>query len=103
MENYDRSFKTNNNKSWIYISDHNYRILIIGGSGSGKTVLLNLLKKSTTRYRQSLFKHQRSIWMKISIAYLQKRKSMNYKIEKSKRIHWPFTKNWCCFWKFRRL
>ena len=34
-----------NNKNWPYIPDHPYRILIIGGSGSGKTnVLLNLIK-----------------------------------------------------------
>ena len=31
---------------WLYIPDHPYRILIIGGSGSGKTqVLLNLIKE----------------------------------------------------------
>ena len=45
MENYDQSFKTNNNQNWLYISDHPFRVLIIGGSGSGKTMLLNLLKK----------------------------------------------------------
>ena len=34
-----------NNKNWPYIPDHPYRILIIGGSGSGKTnVLLNLIE-----------------------------------------------------------
>ena len=33
------------NKNWLYIPDHPYRILIIGGSGSGKTnVLLNLIE-----------------------------------------------------------
>ena len=35
------SITTNENKKhnekWPYISDHPYRILIIGGSGSGKT------------------------------------------------------------------
>ena len=35
----------NYNLNWPYIPDHSYRILIIGGSGSGKTnVLLNLVK-----------------------------------------------------------
>ena len=30
---------------WPYIADHSYRILIIGGSGIGKTnALLNLIK-----------------------------------------------------------
>ena len=37
--------KTPHNKNWPYIPDHPYRILIIGGSGSGKTnVLLNLIE-----------------------------------------------------------
>ena len=34
------------NKKWLYIPDHPYRILIIGGSVSGKTnVLLHLIKE----------------------------------------------------------
>ena len=45
MKNYDQSVKINHNPKWPYIPDHSYRILIIGGSGSGKTnVLLNLIK-----------------------------------------------------------
>ena len=28
---------------WPYIPDHPYRIFIVGGSGSGKTNLLNLI------------------------------------------------------------
>ena len=35
-----------NNEKWSYIPDHTYRIMIIGGSGSGKTnALLNLIKE----------------------------------------------------------
>ena len=45
MKNYDQSVEINHNPNWPYIPDHPYRILIIGGSGSGKTnVLLNLMK-----------------------------------------------------------
>ena len=34
-----------NHPNWLYIPDHPHRILIIRGSGSGKTnALLNLLK-----------------------------------------------------------
>ena len=34
------------NEKWPFISDHSYRILIIGGSGSGKTnALLDLIKE----------------------------------------------------------
>ena len=37
--------KIKHNKHWPYIPDHPYRILIIGGSGSGKTnLLLNLIE-----------------------------------------------------------
>ena len=44
------SFTNENNKKhnekWPYISDHPSRILIIGGSGSGKTnILLNLINE----------------------------------------------------------
>ena len=45
MINYDQSVKINHNPNWPYIHDHLYRILLFGGSGSGKTnVLLNLMK-----------------------------------------------------------
>ena len=45
MTNYDQLVETNHNPNWPYIPDHPYRILIIGGSGSGKTnLLLNLIK-----------------------------------------------------------
>ena len=44
FDNYANENKTKHNKNWPYIPDHPYRILIIGGSGSGKTnVLLNLI------------------------------------------------------------
>ena len=37
MKNYDESVKINHNVNWPYSPYHSYRILIIGGSGSGKT------------------------------------------------------------------
>ena len=43
FDNYNNENKTKHNKNWPYIPDHPQRILIIGGSGSGKTnILLNL-------------------------------------------------------------
>ena len=43
-DDYTNENKTKHNPDWPYIPDHLYRILIIGGSGSGKTnALLNLI------------------------------------------------------------
>ena len=45
IKNYDESVEINQNPNFSYIPDHCYRILIIVGSGSGKTnVLVNLIK-----------------------------------------------------------
>ena len=49
MINLDSITNENNkehNEKWSYIPDHPYRILIIGGSGSGKTnALINLINE----------------------------------------------------------
>ena len=44
FDNYTNENKKEHNSMWPYTPDYPYRILIIGGSGSGKTnVLLNLI------------------------------------------------------------
>ena len=44
FDEYTNENKRKHNLNWPYIPDHPYRILIIGGSGSGKTnTLLNLI------------------------------------------------------------
>ena len=44
FDDYTNESKIDHNSKWPYIRDHTYRILIIGGSGSGKTnALLNLI------------------------------------------------------------
>ena len=46
MKNYDQLVEIGHNLNWPFIPDHPYRILIISGTGSGKTnALLNLIKK----------------------------------------------------------
>ena len=49
MINLDSITNKNNkkhNEKWPYMPDHPYRIIIIGGSGSGKTnALFNLINK----------------------------------------------------------
>ena len=44
FDDYTNENKTEHNLKWPYIPDHPYRVLIIGGSRSGKTnALLNLI------------------------------------------------------------
>ena len=44
FDDYTNENLIEHNSKWHYISDHPYKILIIGGSGSGKTNgLLNLI------------------------------------------------------------
>ena len=46
FDDYTSENKTQHNPNWPDILDHPYRILIIGGSGSGQTnALLNLIEK----------------------------------------------------------
>ena len=44
FDDYTNENKSEHNQNWPYIPNHPYRILIIWGSGSGKTnVLFNLI------------------------------------------------------------
>ena len=53
FDNYVNENKTEHNKNWPYISDHPYRILIIGDSGSGKTSIL----KKTLKFNRKPNRH----------------------------------------------
>ena len=52
---------------WLYISDHPCRILIIGGSGSGKTnALLNLINNQLDI--DKIYVYMQKIYMKQNIS-----------------------------------
>ena len=44
FDDYTNENRTEHNENWPYIPNKPYRILIIGGSGSGQTNILNLIK-----------------------------------------------------------
>ena len=48
FDDYTNENKTEHNPNWPYIPDHPYRIIIVGGSGSGKAnALLNLINNQS--------------------------------------------------------
>ena len=59
MINLDSITNKNNkkhNEKWPYIPDHPYRIIIIGGSGSGKTnALINLINEQNDIDKNCLY------------------------------------------------
>ena len=50
FDNYVNENKTKHNKNWPYIPDHPYRILIMGGSGSGKNKFIIKFNRKPTRH-----------------------------------------------------
>ena len=85
MKNYDELVEINHNPNYPYIPDHPYRVLIIGGSGSGKTnVLLNLIKNQQPDiYRKYLYFKEPSE----SKSQLLLNGREKVEIKKSKSIH----------------
>ena len=50
FDNYANENRTEYNKNWPYIPDHPYRILIIGGSGSGKNEFIIKFNRKPARH-----------------------------------------------------
>ena len=50
FDNYINENTTRHNKNWPYIPDYQYRILIIGGSGSGKNKFIIKFNRKPTRH-----------------------------------------------------
>ena len=80
MKNFHESVETNRNPNRPYIPEHSYRILDIGGSGSGKTnVLPNLIKHQRPDIDKK-FIYMSKIPLNQSINYLlmEREKSRNW-------------------------
>ena len=56
FDDYVNENRMKGNKNWLYIPDHPYRILIIGGSGSRKTnLLLSLIENQPDIHKIYLY------------------------------------------------
>ena len=56
FDDYTNENIVQHHSKWPYIADHPYRILIIGGSGSGKTnALLNLINNQPDIHKIYLY------------------------------------------------
>ena len=94
MKNYDQSLEINRNPNWPYIPDHPFRILIIGGSGSGKTnVSLNLMKHQRPDIDKIYFYVKDPFQSKYPLLINGREKVGIKQIKKSKGIHRLFTNN----------
>ena len=87
IRNYGESVEINRKPNWPYIPDHPYRILIIGGPGSGKTNVIDLHKKILTDIDQIYLYVKDQLESKYQLLIKRKRKSRNWKVKKSKSIH----------------
>ena len=75
FDDYVNENKTEHNKNWPYIPDYPYRILIIGGSGSGKTnVLLNLIENQS--YIEKLYLYAKDPYVAKYQYLINKRESL---------------------------
>ena len=53
LDNITNKNNKEHNEKWLYVPGHPFRILIIGGSASGKTnALLNLIKEQIVSLRK---------------------------------------------------
>ena len=88
MINFDEYTNENiieHNLKWPYITDHPYRILIIGGSGSGKTnALLNLINNQHSD-NQTINRHQTLIKY-ICMQRIHMKKKYQYLINKREKV-----------------
>ena len=93
-KNFYESVVINQNPNWLYIPDHPYRILIIGGLGSGKTnALLNLIKHQRPHIDKIYLYVKDPFKSKYQLLSNGREKVGIKKKKKSKGINWLFTSN----------
>ena len=97
IKNYDQSVEINHNPTWPYTPDHPYRILIIGGSRSGKTnVLLNLIEHQQPEYQLLINRAEKYQLL------INRSEKVRIEILKIPKAFCGYSQNWWCsrkIWK----
>ena len=69
--------------NWFYIVHHPYRILIIGGSGSGKTNVLLKIIKHQQPYVDNIYLHIKNLFESKYPLFINGREKVGIKHEKN--------------------
>ena len=94
IKSYDESVEIHHIPNWPYTPDHHYRILFIGGSGSGKT---NVFMNRSHKKEHSLKTWVAKLWfLLISMAHRVHNKTRKQgKIQRRLHCFWP---GWLFWW-----
>ena len=88
IKNCDEQVEISHSPNWPYINDHPYRILIIGGSGSGKiNVLLNLIKHQRPDINKVYLYVKNAFESKYQLLINKRKKVVIENLKDPKKIH----------------
>ena len=88
IKNCDEPVEISHSPNWPYINDHPYRILIIGGSGSGKiNVLLNLIKHQRPDINKVYLYVKNAFESKYQLLITKRKKVVLENLKDPKKIH----------------
>ena len=99
IDNYVNEDETEHNEKWPYIPDHPHRIIIFGGSGSGKTnALINLINEQNDI--DNIYLYARDLSEPKYEYLIKKRKDAGIKHLNNPNPNWVFKYDGSCLWEY---